>query len=84
MEENFVDAFLNGLLQDWDLAGNSSKWANWKSLLSITTCKYCVEHHGTVVDISVLENDDRVNAHENCKCIYFLLPTIIIILSMRS
>ena len=75
MDENLVNAFINDLLQDRNLAGNSSKWANWKSQLTITTCKYCVDHHGTIVDISVLENNDQVNAHENCKCVYVPMRT---------
>lgn len=35
MDENLVDAFINDLLQDRDLEGNSSKWANWKLQLTI-------------------------------------------------
>ena len=75
MDENIVDALINDLLQDRNLAGNSSRWANWKSQLTITTCKYCVDHHGTIVDISVLESNDQVNAHENCKCVYVPMRT---------
>lgn len=75
MDENLVDAFINDLLQDRNLAGNNSKWANWESQLTITTCKYCVDHHGTIVDISVLGNSNKVNAHKNCKCVYVPMRT---------
>ena len=50
MEENKIDNFINNLLQDREISGNSSRWANWKSMLTLFTCKYCVEHHGMIVD----------------------------------
>ena len=54
MSENLIDNFINNLLQDRDLQGNSRNWANWMSELLPTSCKYCVEQHGKIVDISVV------------------------------
>ena len=70
MSENIIENLLNNLLQDRNLRGYSSKWANWKSQLTIYTCKFCIEQHGKIVDISILDNKDEVQAHPNCKCIY--------------
>ena len=70
MEENIIDNLINNLLQDRNVRGNSTRWANWKSLLTIFTCKYCVEHHGMIVDISVLDNKYEIEAHKRCKCVY--------------
>ena len=61
MEENKIDNFINNLLQDREISGNSSRWANWKSMLTLFTCKYCVEHHGMIVDISIL--DYKLESH---------------------
>ena len=63
------------IIQDRLLRGNSARWANWESVLSLTTCLYCVEHHGSIVDILVLENKDEVQAHPNCKCVYVAMRT---------
>ncbi len=63
------------LFQDRDLRGNSTNWANWMSQLGLTTCKYCVKHHGTIVDISVLDDMAEVIAHPNCKCVYVPMRT---------
>ncbi len=70
MEENFIENFINNLLQDRNLRGDSKNWANWMSMLTATTCKYCVEQHGKIVDISILNNKRKVSAHERCKCVY--------------
>lgn len=43
MSENIIENLLNNLLQDRNLRGYSSKWANWKSQLTIYTCKFCIE-----------------------------------------
>ena len=75
MEENKIDNFINNLLQDRNLKGDSSKWANWMSKLTIFTCKYCTENHGKIFDISILENKYEVNAHERCKCVYVRMRT---------
>ena len=75
MEENIIDNLINNLLQDRDIQGYSYRWANWKSMLTIFTCKYCVEHHGMIVDISILDNTYEVNAHERCKCVYVPMRT---------
>lgn len=45
------------------------------SQLTIYTCKYCVDHHGEIVDISVLNNKTEVMAHPNCKCVYVPMRT---------
>ena len=70
MEENIIDNFINNLFQNRNLVGSSTKWANWMAQLTITTCKFCVEHHGSIVDISVLDNKTEVDAHFRCKCVY--------------
>ena len=70
MEENIIDNFINNLFQNRNLIGNSTKWANRMSRLALNTCQYCVEQHGKIVDISVLENKKSVNAHPNCQCEY--------------
>ena len=78
MEENKIDNFINNLLQDREIRGNSSKWANWKSMLTLFTCKYCVEHHGMIIDISILDYKLEVDAHERCKCVYVPMRTKIV------
>ena len=75
MAENIIDNFLNNLLQDRNLRGYSLKWANWMSQLTIYTCKFCIEQHGKIVDISVLDNKEEVQAHPNCKCVYVRMRT---------
>ena len=78
MEESIIGGLINNLLQDKNIEGNSSEWANWMSELSLSTCKYCVEHHGKIVDISVLENKIKVEAHPRCKCVYVPMRTKIV------
>ena len=75
MEENITSNFAKNLLQDREIDGNSSRWANWKSMLTLFTCKYCIEHHGMIVDISILDYKPEVDAHERCKCIYVPMRT---------
>lgn len=75
MAENIIDNFINNLLQDRDVQGNSLKWANWMSQLTIFTCKYCAEQHGKIVDISIFDNRYEVEAHERCKCVYVPMRT---------
>ena len=75
MEENIIDNFINNLLQDRKLEGFSSNWANWKSKLTISTCKVCKENHGKIFDISILNNKYEVNAHKKCECIYVPMRT---------
>lgn len=67
MSENLIDNLINNLLQDKDLYGDSSKWANWMSELSLTSCKYCIEQHGKIFDVSILENKTEIQEHRNCK-----------------
>ena len=71
MNQNFID----NLFQDKDLQGNSQNWANWMSALLLTSCKYCVENHGKIFDISILDNKTEVDAHRNCLCIYVAMRT---------
>ena len=66
---------INVLQQDKDLRGNSAVWANWMSQLLPTTCQYCIEQHGKVVDISILQNKTEVQAHLYCKCVYVPMRT---------
>ncbi len=54
-EKNFIDTAINNLLQDKDLRGGSTNWANWMSALVSNSCKYCIEQHGKIVDVSVLK-----------------------------
>ena len=75
MEENFIEKLINNLMQDRNLYGDSFNWANWMSKLAFNTCQYCVEQHGKIVDISVLENKTEVNAHPNCQCEYVPMRT---------
>ncbi len=75
MEETFIEKLINNLLQDKNLRGDSFIWANWMSKLLPTSCQYCVEQHGKIVDISFLENGINVQAHANCKCVYVPMRT---------
>ena len=75
MAENIIDNLINNLLQDRDVRGNSLKWANWMSRLTIFTCKYRADQHGKIVDISILDNKYEVEAHERCKCVYVPMRT---------
>ena len=40
------------------------------SQLTPTTCKFCVDQHGKIFDISILNKKNEVEAHRNCKCVY--------------
>ena len=75
MKENIIDNFINNIVQDINLNGNSYRWANWMSMLTIYTCKFCVEQHGKIVDISILDNKLEVEAHSRCKCVYVPMRT---------
>lgn len=68
-------SFISDILQDRNLQGNSEKWANWMSRLTFTTCKFCAENHGKIVDISILDYKSDVDAHERCKCEYVPMRT---------
>ena len=63
------------MLQDRDLRGGSIRWANWMSKLTLFTCLYCVQQHGKIVDISMLENKTQADAHKNCHCEYVPMRT---------
>ena len=71
MISNFIDT----ILQDKLLSGNSERFANWMSQLAINTCRICFDQHGKIVDISYVEDKYHVNAHEKCKCIYVPMRT---------
>lgn len=75
MDENLIDNLINNLLQDRSLRGNSQNWANWMSELLPTSCKHCIEQHGKIFEVSVLDNKTEVQAHRNCKCIYVAMRT---------
>ena len=68
MEENIIEKLINNLRQDRNIRGFSEKWANWMSILSITTCQKCVEGHGTIAPASILQGqfEKSVDEHENC------------------
>ena len=75
MQQNFILRLINRLNPDSEVSGNSTKWANWMSMLLPTSCQDCVEQHGTIVDISILRNRLWVQAHPNCRCIYVPMRT---------
>ena len=75
MTETPIENLINNLLQDRNLQENSENWANWKSQLLPTSCRYCVEQHGKIFDISVLDNKTEVKAHPHCKCVYVSMRT---------
>ena len=75
MEENFIEKLINNLGQDKELCGDSTNWANWMSMLTFNTCKYCVEQHGKIVEVFVFEKNKSVNAHPNCQCEYVPMRT---------
>ena len=80
MQENIIDNFINNLVQDRDLWGRSTRWANWMSMLTIVTCKHCVQNHGKIFEISILDGEDErdVNAHDRCKCKFVAMRTKLI------
>ena len=77
MEENFIEKIINNLLQDRYIRGDSEKWANWMSELTATTCFLCVEGHGTLKDIAILDGQEEksVNKHQNCRCLWVPIRT---------
>ena len=75
MTETPIENLINNLLQDRNLQGYSEKWANWESQLLPTSCRYCVEQHGKIFDISILDNKTEIQAHPNCKCVYVSMRT---------
>lgn len=74
-EKNIIDTAINNLLQDRELRGGSTNWANWMSKLTLFTCLLCTQQHGKIVDISMLKNKTKVNAHQNCECEYVSMRT---------
>lgn len=74
-EKNIIDTAINNLLQDRELRGGSTNWANWISKLTLFTCLLCTQQHGKIVDISMLKNKTKVNAHKNCECEYVSMRT---------
>ncbi len=40
-EKNIIDTVINNILQDRELYGDSIKWANWMSQLTLFTSLYC-------------------------------------------
>jgi hypothetical protein len=74
-EKNIIDTAINNLLQDRELRGGSTNWANWISKLTLFTCLLCTQQHGKIVGISMLKNKTKVNAHKNCECEYVSMRT---------
>ena len=74
-EKNIIDTAINNLLQDRELRGGSTNWANWMSKLTLFTCLHCTQQHGKIVDISTLKNKTKANAHKNCECEYVSMRT---------
>ena len=75
MEENFILKLINNLKQDRELWGDSANWANWMSALLPSSCQYCIEKHGKIFDISVLDYNLEADAHLNCQCEYVPMRT---------
>lgn len=75
MQEGFIENLINTLQQDKNLRGNSKNWANWMSMITPTSCKFCIEQHGKIVAISILKNQQEVQAHPRCKCVYVPMRT---------
>ena len=74
-EKNIIDTAINNLLQDRELRGGSTNWANLMSKLTLFTCLLCTQQHGKIVDISMLKNKTKVNEHQNCECEYVSMRT---------
>lgn len=55
---------------DRKIIGNSRKYKNWVSVLSLTTCQPCAEKHGTIYEIDEIPTD--LPMHYFCKC--YLTP----------
>lgn len=53
--------------QDRELCGDSTRWKNWMSALTLTTCKECVKKHGTIFPFDV-EEKRYIPIHPNGKC----------------
>ncbi|MBR2944287.1 MAG: phage head morphogenesis protein [Clostridia bacterium] len=78
MEENKLVTVVDDLLQERRLAGNSIKWANWMSELSLHTCQKCIDNHGKIVEASsvlLLRTEVAVNIHTNCRCKWVRMRT---------
>ena len=52
---------------DKNIEGNSKKWKNWMSHLTLTTCKPCEDKHGTIFPYDVDESL-YIPLHINGKC----------------
>ena len=77
MKESSTEKFINNLRQNRIIRGDSKRWANWRSVLSITTCHPCVEKHGTIENIAILNGTDEksVDKHYHCKCLWVPMRT---------
>ncbi len=42
---------------DRNITGYSTKWKNWASVLSLTTCILCAEKHGTIYAADEIPSD---------------------------
>ncbi len=63
--------------KDENAEGLSKKWANWKSVLGLTTCKPCRDMHGTIYDISILQYRSSPEVHPKCYCRYVPMKTLL-------
>lgn len=75
MTENPFKKIINDLLQDKNLRGFSTKWANRMSKLTPMTCQTCIDKHGTIVSIKLAEISPKVGEHDRCKCEYVAMRT---------
>jgi hypothetical protein len=66
---------MNHIDQDRELSGDSKKWANWESALFLSSCQLCIEKHGTVVPVQMVEAKIQVSTHANCYCVYVPMRT---------
>ena len=75
MNRKFIEDLIKKLNPDRVISGDSTKWANWMSVLMLNSCPNCVEQHVKIVDISMLKNKTEVQAHRHCQCVYVPMRT---------
>lgn len=59
-----------------NLKGNSTKWMNYQSTLSPTTCDRCEKRHGKIVPANDWKAKKTVVLHNYCGCILVYMRTV--------
>jgi len=59
-----------------NLKGNSTKWMNYQSTLSPTTCNRCEKRHGKIVSVDDWKAKKTVALHIYCGCILVYMRTV--------